>query len=105
MALTAQLDSLEGISDDIRTHYREENGKFVFRQQHTQDLRRAYMCGKLKDEGDVLVLRVENYKERLASGEILQATGTQEKRFDVKSRSDRRLVVNVGGQTVVLNLT
>lgn len=95
-------DGYDGVFTQLEV---EDNGKFVFRQQHTHDLRRAYMCGKLKDEGDVLVLRVENYKERLANGDIIQSAGAQEKRFDVKSRSARRLVVTVGGETVVLNLT
>lgn len=95
-------DSFDGVFTQLEI---EDSGKFVFRQQHSNDLRRAYMCGNLTDEGDVLRLRVQNHKERLVNGEIVQASGVQEKSFTVKSRSARRLVVTVGTQTVVLNLT
>ena len=80
----------------------EQNGKFTFREVHSRDLRRAYMCGNLADGGDVLNLRVKQQKERDISGIISQASGESKLKFDVRSRGDKRLVIDVDGRTVVL---
>lgn len=82
----------------------EENGKFIFRQQHSQDLRRSYMCGSLTDEGNSLELEIQAYKERKRDGQVEEAIGAQFDSIPVSSRSGSRLVVTIGQKTVVLEL-
>ena len=81
----------------------EENGKFVFRELHSKDLRRSYMCGKLTDLGDALSLDVQQKKERTVSGHVSQAVGASSDMFAVQSRSAKTLVLRIDKRTVVLH--
>lgn len=80
----------------------EDNGRFVYRQLHSADLRRSYKCGALTDAGDALNLEIKQNKERSADGAIAQAAGTQSERIVIRSRSANRLVVTIDAETVVL---
>jgi len=81
----------------------EVSGKFVFRELHSRDLRRSYMCGTLSDGGDALSLRVQQFKERSRSGQIAQAVGGSSETFVIRSRSERRLILQIDSRTVVLD--
>lgn len=80
------------------------SGKFVLREQHSNDLRRAYLCGHLTDRGATLALEVKAMKERLANGDIEQNLGEQTITLDVIRRTDRTLTVTYDRRTIVLNL-
>ena len=80
----------------------QDNGRFVFRQLHSADLRRSYKCGHLTDAGSTLDLEVQQQKERSAQGEIAQASGMHSERIVVKSRTANTLVVTIDARTVVL---
>lgn len=82
-----------------------DNGRFVFRQIHTSNLSRDYLCGNLTDRGDELVLNVGAMKERTAGGDISELVGQTTLTLDVVRRSDRQIVVNYKQRTVVLQLT
>ena len=81
----------------------EADGKFVFRELHSQDLRRSYMCGFLTDNGDRLSLAIGQHKERSRGGDISQAVGKSQGEFTVLARSENRLVISVDSRTVVLH--
>ncbi len=79
-------------------------GKFVLREQHSRDPRRAYLCGHLTDRGSTLALDVKGMKERLINGDIEQNVGEQTITLDVIRRTDRTLIVTYDQRTIVLNL-
>ncbi len=80
------------------------SGKFILREQHSRDPRRAYLCGRLTDRGTTLALDVKAMKERLINGDIEQNVGEQTITLDVVRRSNRTLVVKYDQRTIVLNL-
>lgn len=81
----------------------EASGKFVFRELHSDDLRRSYMCGKLTDAGDALQLAIEQHKERARSGDISQAVGRTQGEFLVQSRSGNTLILRIDSRIVVFS--
>ena len=81
----------------------EANGQFVFREMHSKDLRRSYMCGKLTDLGDALDLEIGQQKERTRSGHVSQAVSGYSSQFLVESRSANTLVLRIDARVVVLS--
>lgn len=81
----------------------QANGRFVLRQQHTEDLRRDYLCGSLTDTGGELVLSVESMKERLENGDIEQLAGDATVVLPVHRRTGQTLIIDYKSKTIVLS--
>ena len=94
-----QNQSIAGVSTQLDI---AANGKFVLRQEHTDDLRRDYLCGTLSDDGDSLVLHVGAKKERLADGQIEEMVGSETVILPVHQRSSQTLIVDYKNRTIVL---
>ena len=94
-----------GISSDgvlTQLHF-DADGNFTFRERHSQDLRRAYMCGSYEVQGDVVGLAIQLRKERTADGVVEQAAGEQRGQVLIQSRSANSLVVTIDSRTLVLS--